>query len=137
MKTFFMNGKYLNPVCTGGGGQICPPLRKLLISLKFCFSNPYWDLLTFCAWILWFFYRKLKYPMCLRSILDFFFWWAVWFPNRKFSITFFCQKNMIILKILTATVFKVLGFCFQILTNNIQGINPAKKGIKTSFDCHN
>ena len=30
----------INPVCTGGG-QICPPSRKLLSSLKFRFTNPY------------------------------------------------------------------------------------------------
>ena len=51
------------------GGQICLPLCKLQFILKFRFTNPYWDLLTFCTCPLRSFYKKLEHPMCLSLIL--------------------------------------------------------------------
>ena len=57
-----------------GGGEICPPLRKLLISLKKRFVDPYRDLLTLRVCPLRFFYKELEHPMCLGLILADYFW---------------------------------------------------------------
>ena len=60
-----------------GGGQICPPLRKLQISLTFRFTNPYWDLLTFRVCPLRSIYKKTR---------------ASYVPRLNFGGPFFDKK---------------------------------------------
>ena len=53
--------------------DIRPPLYKLQFSLKFHFTNPCWDLLTFCVCPLQSFYKKLEHPTWSDLILADFF----------------------------------------------------------------